>query len=41
MPGESIKNSQQHLGNEANVILRKNINLVLRLLSHFHTMLYF
>ena len=31
---ESVKNSQQHLGNEANVTLRKNINLVPRLLSH-------
>ena len=30
-----MKNSQQHLGNEANVTLRKNINLVPRLLSHF------
>ena len=29
-----MKNSQQHLGNEANVTLRKNINLVPRLLSH-------
>ena len=29
-----MKNSQQHLGNEANVALRKNINLVPRLLSH-------
>ena len=36
-----MKNSQQHLGNEANVTLRKNINLVPRLLSHLHTMLYF
>ena len=33
-----MKNSQQHLGNEANVSLRKNINVVPRLLSHFHTM---
>ena len=29
------------LGNEANVTLRKNINLVPRLLSHFHTMVVF
>ena len=31
-----MKNSQQRLGNKANVTLRKNINLVRRLLSHFH-----
>ena len=36
-----MKNSQQHLGNEANVTLRKNINLGPRLFSHFHAMLYF
>ena len=35
-----MKNSQQHLGNETNVTLRKNINLVPRLLSHFRTMFY-
>ena len=35
-----MKNSQQHLGNEAIVTLRKNINLVPRLLSYSHTMLY-
>ena len=36
-----MKNSQQHLGNEAHVTLCKNINLVPRLLSHFHMILFF
>ena len=36
-----MKNSQQQLGNEDKVTLHKNINLVPRLLSHFHMMLFF
>ena len=35
-----MKNGQQHLRNEAIATLRKNINLVPRLLSHSHTMLF-
>ena len=35
-----MKNSQQHLGNEANVTLRKNINLVPSTFSLSHDVIF-